>query len=134
MPRIRATARGMGNLLLVMAGGSIGAGLRYLFGRMTISAIGPGYPWGTMGVNLIGGLLMGCLAGLLTRTSLGETARLLLGVGVLGGFTTFSAFSLDAVTMLERGAVVAAGGYVIVSVVGSVTALYAGLLIVRGLT
>ena len=134
MPRIRATARGMGNLLLVMAGGSIGAGLRYLFGRMTISAIGPGYPWGTMGVNLIGGLLMGCLAGLLTRTSLGETARLLLGVGVLGGFTTFSAFSLDAVTMLERGAVVAAGGYVIVSVVGSVTALYAGLLIVRELT
>jgi CrcB protein len=74
---------------------------------------------------------MGVLVGTLARTGAGEPARLLLGVGVLGGFTTFSAFSLDAVTMIERGALTTAAGYVAISVIGSTVALFAGLTITR---
>ena len=121
----------MGNLLLVMTGGAIGAGARHLFGRWTLAAFGPDYPWGTLGVNLIGGLLMGLLVGTLARTDVGEPTRMLLGVGILGGFTTFSAFSLDMVTMIERGAFGPALGYALVSVIGSVIALFAGLGLVR---
>lgn len=121
----------MGNLLLVMAGGAIGAGLRHLFGRWTLSAFGPTFPWGTLGVNLIGGLLMGVLIGTLLRTGAPESTRLLLGVGVLGGFTTFSAFSLDTVLMIERGDWTTAALYVAVSVVGSLAALAIGLNLTR---
>ncbi|HWK36454.1 fluoride efflux transporter CrcB [Sphingomonas sp.] len=121
------------NILLVMIGGAIGAGARHLTGRWTLAAFGPGYPWGTLAVNLIGGMLMGVLAGTLARTSAGEPTRLLLGVGVLGGFTTFSAFSLDMVTMIERGDAASAIGYALVSVVGSVLALFAGLYAVRAI-
>ncbi|WP_326524880.1 fluoride efflux transporter CrcB [Sphingomonas sp.] len=121
----------MGNLLLVMAGGALGSGARHLFGRWTLAAFGPDYPYGTLGVNLIGGLAMGLLVGVLLRGEAGEPARLLLGVGVLGGFTTFSAFSLDVALMLERGELLVALGYVAASVIGSVVALFAGLSIMR---
>ncbi len=118
-------------LLYVMVGGAVGSGARYLTGRAMLSLFGPDYPFGTLAVNLIGGLLMGVLVGVLARNTASETWRLLLGVGVLGGFTTFSAFSLDVVTMLERGAIGVAFGYVLVSVIGSVAALFAGLSAVR---
>lgn len=121
----------MGNLLLVMAGGAIGSGARYLFGRATLAALGPTYPWGTLGVNLLGGLAMGLLVGTLARTDFGEPTRLLVGVGVLGGFTTFSAFSLDVATMIEHGALASAAGYALASVVGSVAALFGGLALAR---
>ncbi|KQM47236.1 fluoride efflux transporter CrcB [Sphingomonas sp. LB2R24] len=118
-------------LLYVMVGGAVGSGARYLTGRAMLSLLGPDYPFGTLAVNLIGGLLMGVLVGVLARNTASETWRLLLGVGVLGGFTTFSAFSLDVVTMIERGAIGVAFGYVLVSVIGSVAALFAGLSAVR---
>ncbi|MES3055404.1 fluoride efflux transporter CrcB [Sphingomonas faeni] len=118
-------------LLYVMVGGAVGSGARYLTGRAMLSLLGPDYPFGTLAVNLIGGLLMGLLVGVLARSTASETWRLLLGVGVLGGFTTFSAFSLDVVTMIERGAIGVAFGYVLVSVIGSVAALFAGLSAVR---
>lgn len=121
----------MSPLLFVMVGGAVGSGARYLTGRAMLSLLGPDYPFGTLAVNLIGGLLMGVLVGVLARNSASETWRLLLGVGVLGGFTTFSAFSLDVVTMIERGAIGVALGYVLVSVIGSVAALFAGLSAVR---
>ncbi|SOB86559.1 camphor resistance protein CrcB [Sphingomonas guangdongensis] len=123
----------MGNLLLVMTGGAAGAGARHLVGRWTLQALGPGYPWGTLTVNLAGGLLMGLLVGTLARAGGGEGVRLLLGVGVLGGFTTFSAFSLDVVQMIERGALATALGYVAASVIGAIAALAAGLALTRGL-
>ena len=94
----------MPNLLLVMLGGAAGAGLRYEVGMLTLRRFGAGFPWGTLTVNLAGGLLMGLLAGALT--GIGMTSRpawMLLGVGVLGGFTTFSAFSFDLFTMIQRG-------------------------------
>lgn len=120
------------HLLLVMLGGAIGAGARHLTGKLTLVWFGPGFPWGTLAVNLIGGMLMGVLAGTLARIGQGgEQWRLLLGVGVLGGFTTFSAFSLDTVLMIERGDWPVALCYVAVSVIGSVAALALGLGIVR---
>lgn len=120
-------------LFLVMAGGAVGAGARYLAARAALGAFGPGYPYGTLSVNLVGGLLMGLLVGILARLPAGEPWRLLLAVGVLGGFTTFSAFSLDVVTLIERGALATAAGYVLLSVVGSVIALFAGLSVARSL-
>ena len=119
------------NFLLVMAGGALGSAGRYLVGKLTLGWFGPDYPWGTLAVNLIGGFLMGVLAGMLVRTGGSEHTRLLLGVGVLGGFTTFSAFSLDVVTMMQRGDLGIAACYILVSVVGSIAALFAGLALVR---
>ncbi len=122
------------NLLLVMIGGATGAGARYLVGRATFGAFGPGYPWGTLTVNIVGGMLMGVLAGTLARSAVaGEPWRLLMGVGALGGFTTFSAFSLETVLMIERGDWTVALGYVAVSAIGSIAALFAGLSLVRAI-
>lgn len=116
-------------LLPVMAGGAIGAALRYLTGL----ALAPrgGWPWGTLAVNLAGGLAMGVLAGMMLRDGSSETLRLFLGVGLLGGFTTFSAFSLESWQMIERGAIALAAGYALLSVAGSIAALALGLWIAR---
>jgi len=115
-----------------MLGGAFGSGARHLVGRATLGLFGPNYPWGTLAVNLIGGFLMGLLAGGLVRFGeQGEQWRLLLGVGVLGGFTTFSAFSLDAMVLFERGDTGAALGYVLASVIGAISALALGLSIAR---
>lgn len=122
----------MFQLFLVMLGGAVGAGARHLTGRTTLAAFGPGFPYGTLAVNLIGGFAMGLLVGVLARMAVpGENWRLLLGVGVLGGFTTFSAFSLDVVNMIQRGDLGIALFYVLLSVVGAIVALFAGLSLVR---
>jgi CrcB protein len=121
----------MPNLLLVMLGGAIGAGLRHLAGGVALARLGPGFPWGTLFVNLAGGLLIGLLTGWFVRAGANEAMRLLLGVGVLGGFTTFSAFSLETFLMVERGEIGIAAAYVGTSVVGSVVLLFAGLWLMR---
>ena len=79
----------MQNLLLVMLGGAIGAGLRHLAGMAAVARLGPGFPWGTLIVNLSGGLAIGLLAGWLARNGGSEQLRLFAAVGLLGGFTTF---------------------------------------------
>lgn len=118
----------MNHLFLVMLGGAIGAGARHLTGRAAIALWGPAFPWGTLIVNLAGGMAMGLLAGwLAARNDGGEALRYLLGVGVLGGYTTFSAFSLETATMIQRGEFGVAVAYILVSVIGSVVALFAGL-------
>ena len=118
----------MPNLLFVIAGGAIGAGLRFEVGRLALRQLGAGFPWGTLFVNLAGGLAMGLVVGIAARTSgLSEGARLFLAVGILGGFTTFSAFSLEAALMVERGAYGTAGTYILASVVGSILLLFLGL-------
>lgn len=122
----------MHHLFLVMLGGAVGAGARHLVGRAALGIWGPGFPVGTLAVNVIGGLAMGLLAGwLATRASGDEALRYLLGVGVLGGFTTFSAFSLETVLMIERGELTTASFYIVASVVLSVGALFAGLQVSR---
>jgi CrcB protein len=120
------------HLALVAAGGALGAMLRYGVGRWTIVALGGGFPFGTFAVNILGGFLMGVLAGWLARFSEGgEELRLLLGVGVLGGFTTFSAFSLELYNMIIRAEVALAAAYAVSSVAGSVLAVLAGVWLVR---
>lgn len=103
---------------------------RFGFGRLL--GAGGAWPWGTFGVNVIGGLLMGLLAGWLAARGGSEQMRLLLGVGVLGGFTTFSAFSLEVMLLIERGQAGMAAGYALASAVASVGALALGLWIMRG--
>ncbi len=122
----------MHHLFLVMLGGAIGAGARHLVGRAALALWGPGFPVGTLAVNVIGGLAMGLLAGwLATRASGDDALRYLLGVGVLGGFTTFSAFSLETVLMIERGDLTTAVFYILASVVLAIGALFAGLQVSR---
>lgn len=120
-------------IFLVMLGGAIGAGFRYHIATVALRNLGPGFPFGTWIVNLLGGLLMGVLAGVLVRNPVeGEPLRLFLGVGVLGGFTTFSAFSLESFNMLSRGDYIMAGAYAVSSVAGSILFLFLGLLLTRG--
>ena len=115
--------------LLVVLGGGIGAWLRFVAGRLIGSAA---FPYATLTVNILGSFAMGLLVGWLARQGGpgsfdSEGWRLLLGVGVLGGFTTFSAFSLEIVTLAQRGAIGAAAAYAALSLVGGVIGLIAGL-------
>jgi CrcB protein len=121
------------DLVLVAGGGAFGAVCRYLLGVRLFKALGPGLPYGTFAANLIGGFLMGVLVGVLAlRGGIDqEKWRLLLGVGVLGGFTTFSSYSLETVLMIERRAYGLAAAYSLASVVLSVVALFAGLILMR---
>jgi len=121
-------------LLLVALGGAIGASARYGLGVAALRfAPNAAWPWGTFAANVIGGLLIGLLTGWLAlRGGAGqETVRLFAAVGVLGGFTTFSAFSLETMLMIERRQWALAGGYVGLSVVLAVAALFIGLMIAR---
>jgi CrcB protein len=118
--------------LLVMLGGAVGAALRYHLGGVTLRAFGPAFPWGTLIANISGGLFMGLLAGTLARVGgANEPWRLLIGVGLLGGYTTFSAFSLETFGMIERGQYAVAAAYVAASVAGAIAGLAAGVLILR---
>jgi fluoride exporter len=123
--------------LLVFLGAGLGGVLRHGVNLATARAFGAAFPWGTLAVNVLGSLLMGLLAGWLAlRAGAGwtEPTRLLLGTGLLGGFTTFSAFSLDAALLWERGEAGLAALYVMASVVLSLAALVAGIWAVRVLT
>ena len=113
----------------VMLGGAIGAGARYLVATMLASK--GGWPMGTLLVNLAGGLLMGVLAALVLKGTVSEEMRLFAGVGILGGFTTFSAFSLEGFQMIERGQWGLAALYAGASVLGSIGALALGYQLVR---
>ena len=122
----------MNGILYVALGGAIGASARYGLGMWLFKFTGPGFPWGTLAANVLGGLLMGLLVGWLAlKVSGGEHLRLLLGVGALGGFTTFSSFSLEAMLMIERKSYGLAAGYISSSVVLSIVALFVGLVMAR---
>ncbi|GGE16586.1 putative fluoride ion transporter CrcB [Polymorphobacter glacialis] len=110
--------------------------MRYLVGRWALVSFGPGLPFGTWTVNIVGGFAMGLLAGWLSRSeaggpAVGESFRLMLGVGVMGGFTTFSAFSLEVFNMINRGEIGLAAAYSVSSVAGSVLALMTGVYLAR---
>ncbi len=117
-------------LLQVALGGALGASARYMTGIATARLLGKGFPWGTLTVNIVGSFLMGVLVVALLHLSANRYAPLLM-TGVLGGFTTFSAFSLDAITLYERGQGALAAVYVAGSVILSLAALLAGLTLAR---
>jgi CrcB protein len=122
--------------LHVALGGAIGAVLRYQTGRGLTHWLGAqavtAFPWATLTVNIVGSLAMGLLAGYLARHGQGgEHWRLFLGLGVLGGFTTFSAFSLELMLLIERGQAGHAFIYGAVSVLAGLSALYIGLIAMR---
>ncbi len=122
----------MNGVLYVALGGALGASLRHLLGLAAGKVMGSAYPYGTFIANILGGFLMGMLVGWLAhKVSGGQNLRLFLGVGVLGGFTTFSAFSLDAVMMYERKAYGALASYIGGSVFFSIGALMLGLILAR---
>ena len=121
----------IGTLLQVALGGALGAAARYLANVAVMRGIGPGFPWATVIVNVAGSFAMGALVVVLAERSATRLAPFLM-TGVLGGFTTFSAFSLDTVTLWQRGAAVSAAAYVFGSVVVSVAALLAGMALMRG--
>ena len=121
------------SVVYVALGGALGASLRYGVNIIALKALGPALPWGTLAVNLLGGLAMGVLIGWLSFRAgdSGQAWRLFWGVGVLGGFTTFSAFALEAANMIERKAFLSAVGYSLISVLGAVLAVFVGLTLAR---
>lgn len=124
--------------LYVAGGGAFGSWLRFIIGRGWNVALGPvragSFPYGTLTVNILGSLLMGVLVGWLARMgSQSEPTRLLLAVGVLGGFTTFSSFSLDVITLIERGEVGTAALYIGLSLAAGFASLFLGLILMRSL-
>lgn len=125
----------MNAFLLVAAGGALGASSRYGVGLLIGRLLGNGFPYATVFVNIVGSFLMGLVIGWLARylPENSDNIRLFVGVGLLGGFTTFSSFSLDAITLFERGQLLALGAYVAGSVVISVLALLLGLSLMRGM-
>ena len=113
----------MYNFLLVMVGGGIGAGIRHLTNIGAMRLVGANFPWGTMAINIVGSFAMGLFIALLGRRFGGSNElRLFVATGILGGFTTFSAFSLDFATLWERGATLPAFGYALFSVAGAIVA------------
>jgi CrcB protein len=120
------------NVLQVALGGAVGAALRYLTGIGVVRLFGHGgFPLGIITVNVVGSFLMGVFVVVAAQKSLTHLGPLMM-TGFLGGFTTFSAFSLETVTLFERGETVQAVAYVLISVLVSIAALVAGLLLTRG--
>lgn len=120
--------------IIVFVGAGLGGALRHGVNLVAARVAGLEFPLGTLAVNVAGSLAMGLIAGWFAlRSGASQEMRLFLATGVLGGFTTFSAFSLDAVLLWERGRVAAAAGYVAGSVVLSIAALIFGLMLVRRL-
>lgn len=119
-------------LLAIFLGGGFGAIARYSLAACVQKHLGTGLPWGTLAVNLLGAFAMGLLVELFAlKSNLPEPARLLLTTGFLGGFTTFSAFSLESALMVQKGDYAQLAVYITLSVAGTIAALIAGMQLVR---
>lgn len=123
------------NIQLVAAvaiGGALGSVARYLVAIGAGRLVGTEFPWGTLAINIAGSFLIGVFAESFALTwSVSQTIRVFLTVGICGGFTTFSTFSLDAIVLMQRGELWAASAYIAASVALSILALFGGLLLVR---
>jgi fluoride exporter len=122
----------MNGFLAVFLGGGVGAAARHGVNLLSAQMGSSRFPWGTLAINVLGSLLIGILAEWFAlRIQLPQSLRLFLIPGVLGGFTTFSAFSLEVGLLMERGQTAAAAGYVLASVFAGVGAMFAGMHLVR---
>ncbi len=122
-------------LAAVAIGGSLGSVARYLVAVGAGRLVGTAFPWGTLVINIVGSFLIGVFAESFALSwNVSQTLRVFLIVGICGGFTTFSTFSLDTIVLMQRGELVPAGAYIVASVVLSIMALFGGLLLVRALT
>jgi CrcB protein len=120
------------NILMVAVGGAIGSVARYLVGVGSGKLFGLDFPWGTLIINVVGSTLIGVFAGLFAlKWDAPQTLRVFLTVGICGGFTTFSTFSLDAYYLIERGQILASALYIVSSVVLSIGGLIAALYLIR---
>ena len=125
----------MTRLLFVAAGGALGSALRYLVATAALLWLGPNFPWGTLAVNLVGSFLIGLVQQLATEALvLGEETRLFLTTGVMGGLTTYSAFSYESVRLMESGAAGWAWLNIVVTTAACLTLCYLGLLTGRLVT
>ena len=125
----------MAGFLIVFLGGGIGAALRHGVNLLSARFLGVAFPWGTLFENVTGSLLMGLLAAYFAfKGDASQHVRLFLTTGMLGGYTTFSAFSLDVALLYERGEVALAAGYMLASVALAVGGLFAGFALVRHFT
>ena len=125
----------MFNYLLVFVGGGLGASLRHTINVICARCIGIAFPWGTFIINITGSTVMGLIAGYLAfKGEASQPWRLFLMTGILGGYTTFSAFSLDTALLYERGALGLAAAYVLGSVILSIAGLFVGLALMRWLS
>jgi fluoride exporter len=123
------------NFLIVFLGGGIGSMLRHAVNVLSARWLGIGFPYGTLTVNITGSIVMGLLAGYFAfKGEAAQSWRLFLMTGILGGYTTFSAFSLDAILLYERGQIGQALAYVAASGAVSIFGLLAGLMLIRQLT
>jgi CrcB protein len=121
-------------LFLIFIGGGVGSMARHVVNQVSAATVGVDFGWGTVLVNILGSSLMGVVAGWFAlKADAGQMLRLFLTTGVLGGFTTFSAFSLDAVLLWQRGNTTSAIAYVVGSVLLSLLGLVAGMSIVRAM-
>lgn len=121
--------------IIVFVGGGLGASLRHFINIICGRCMPPGFPWGTFIINITGSTVMGLIAGYLAfKGEASQPWRLFLMTGILGGYTTFSAYSLEAALLYERGALLLAALYVTGSVVLSIAGLFAGLALIRHLT
>ena len=124
------------NLLLIFIGGGLGSVSRYALMNTVSRTLGaPAFPWGTASVNIIGAFVIGVLLEVLAlRLSMPTPARLLLITGFLGGFTTFSTFSLECALLLERHEYISLGLYIALSVIGTIAAVFLGSSLVRSVS
>jgi len=121
-------------IVAIAAGGAMGAVGRHYVGVFALKWLGAGFPFGTLTVNIVGSFLMGMLITLMAlKWNVGNELRAFLTVGLLGGFTTFSAFSFDFATLVERGESLIAAGYVAASVVLALAGIFVGMHLVRAL-
>jgi CrcB protein len=119
-------------LAAVAIGGALGSVARYLVAIGAGRLVGTEFPWGTLLINIAGSFLIGVLAEAFALSwNVSEAMRVFLTVGICGGFTTLSTFSLDAIVLMQRGELWSAGGYIAASVALSILALFGGLLLVR---
>ena len=117
----------MQSILMVAMGGALGSSARYLCSKAFVILLGPSFPFGTMFINIAGSFLMGVCVALFAGAEMPDSTKLFFMTGLLGGFTTFSAFSLDAYTLYEKGEITMAGLYILLSCAVSIFGLFAGL-------